>query len=95
MVVLVRGCARPVRMAPIPAMTTEDDADGGGHVGYLSEYEQASQDSDRGFQAHQGAEHLGGESAQGEVLEAERQHGMERGQRQHDEEGMPRRSAQL
>jgi len=44
--------------------------------------------------AHQGAEGAGGEAPQGEKFQAERQHGMQRGQRQHDGQQRPGQRAQ-
>jgi hypothetical protein len=61
----------------------EEDADGGCRARDLPKDEQAGQQGDGGFQAHQGAEGAGGETPQGEEFQAERQHGMQRGQRQH------------
>ena len=67
----------------------EEDAGGCGRARDLPEDEQAGQQRDGGLQAHQRAEGAGREPAQGEKFQAERQHGMQRGQRQHYGEQRP------
>jgi len=73
----------------------EDDAEAGRDAGDLPEQQQAGQQRDGRLQAHQRAEGSGGEPAQREQFQAERQHRVKQGQCQHDEEQRPGHPGQL
>jgi len=71
----------------------EEDAEDGDEARSLPEHDEASQQRDGRLDAHQRAEGAGGDPAQGEELQAEREREAERGQPEHGERQRPGKAA--